>query len=140
MYEAISEQKNVIMKCLDSDQCDINALNEQLEILQAMQEKYRISWRFFATHSHDIYFLRYSKLEFEQARNLWMAGVRHLGETASEAEYETQFSVLVEQEVEKRLFQVSRLCIQHTLCQIIIFLSNFWKNFQSSEFYFLNTI
>lgn len=42
MYEAISEQKNVIMKCLDSDQCDINALNEQLEILQAMQEKYRI--------------------------------------------------------------------------------------------------
>ena len=40
MYEAISEQKNVIMKCLDSDQCDINALNEQLEILQAMQEKY----------------------------------------------------------------------------------------------------
>ena len=98
------------------------------------------SWRFFATHSHDIYFLRYSKLEFEQARNLWMAGVRHLGETASEAEYETQFSVLVEQEVEKRLFQVSRLCIQHTLCQIIIFLSNFWKNFQSSEFYFLNTI
>ena len=39
MYEAISEQKNVIMKCLDSDQCDINALNEQLEILQNMQEK-----------------------------------------------------------------------------------------------------
>lgn len=86
MYEAISEQKNVIMKCLDSDQCDINALNEQLEILQAMQEKY-------------------SKLEFEQARNLWMAGVRHLGEATSEAEYETQFSMLVEQEVEKRLFQ-----------------------------------
>ena len=37
-----------------------------------------------------------------------MAGVRHFGEhAASEAEYETQFSILVEQEVEKRLFQVS---------------------------------
>ena len=47
-------------------------------------------------------------MEFEQARNLWMAGVRHFGEhAASEAEYETQFSILVEQEVEKRLFQVS---------------------------------
>merc|ERR1719225_2388046 len=57
MYEAISEQKNVIMKCLDSDQCDINALNEQLEILQAMQEKY-------------------SKLEFEQAR---ICGWREFG-------------------------------------------------------------
>ena len=35
-----------------------------------------------------------------------MAGVRNLGE-ASEVDYETQFSTLVEQEVERRLFQVS---------------------------------
>ena len=75
-------------------------------------------------------------MEFEQARNLWMAGVRHLGETASEAEYETQFSVLVEQEVEKRLFQVSRLCIQHTLCQIIIFCPTFGKTFKVVNFTF----
>ena len=33
--------------------------------------------------------------------------MRHLGDVeASEADYETQFSVLVEQEVERRLFQV----------------------------------
>ena len=39
LYEAIGEQKDVIMKCLDSDQCDINALNEQIEVLQSMQQK-----------------------------------------------------------------------------------------------------
>ena len=53
---------------------------------------------------------RYSKLEFQQARSLWMAGMRHLGDVeATEADYETQFSVMVEQEVERRLFQVSFL-------------------------------
>jgi hypothetical protein len=87
LYEAINAQKDVIMKCLDSDTCDISGLNEQLGILQTMQQKY-------------------SKLEFQQARSLWMAGMRHLGDVeASEADYETQFSVLVEQEVERRLFQ-----------------------------------
>ena len=36
-----------------------------------------------------------------------MAGIRHLGEDeALEADYETQFSLMVEQEVERRLFQV----------------------------------
>lgn len=39
LYEAISEQKDVIMKCLESDQCDISGLNEQLGILQTMQQK-----------------------------------------------------------------------------------------------------
>ena len=39
LYEAINEQKDVIMKCLESDQCDIGPLNEQLEILQSMQQK-----------------------------------------------------------------------------------------------------
>ena len=61
----------------------------------------------------DIYLIfisRYSKLEFQQARSLWMAGMRHLGDVeATEADYETQFSVMVEQEVERRLFQVSFL-------------------------------
>jgi hypothetical protein len=34
--------------------------------------------------------------------------MRHLGDVeATEADYETQFSVMVEQEVERRLFQVS---------------------------------
>ena len=57
---------------------------------------------------------RYSKLEFQQARSLWMAGMRHLGDVeATEADYETQFSVLVEQEVERRLFQVSLNCFMY---------------------------
>jgi hypothetical protein len=90
LYESINEQKIVIMKCLDSDTCDINALNEQLEVLTTMQQKY-------------------SKLEYEQARNLWMAGLRHLAgdqaEPGSETEYETHFASLVEQEVERILFQ-----------------------------------
>ena len=55
-----------------------------------------------------MFLFRYSKLEFQQARSLWMAGMRHLGDVeATEADYETQFSVMVEQEVERRLFQVS---------------------------------
>ena len=41
-----------------------------------------------------------------------MAGLRHLAgdqaEPGSETEYETHFASLVEQEVERRLFQVSR--------------------------------
>ena len=64
MYEAISEQKNVIMKCLDSDQCDINALNEQLEILQAMQEKYRIFvFEGFLLHFLMTFFLIFSPVQ-----------------------------------------------------------------------------
>ena len=39
LNEAITEQKDIVMKCLESDQCDINTLNEQLEILQTMQQK-----------------------------------------------------------------------------------------------------
>ena len=53
-----------------------------------------------------IFFFRYSKLEYDHARSLWIAGVRHMGDIeATEADYETQFSMMVEQEVEKRLFQ-----------------------------------
>ena len=39
LYEAINAQKDVIMKCLESDTCDISGLNEQLGILQTMQQK-----------------------------------------------------------------------------------------------------
>lgn len=39
LYEAISEQKEVIIKCLESDQCDTASLNEQLAVLQSMQQK-----------------------------------------------------------------------------------------------------
>ena len=50
-----------------------------------------------------IFFFRYSKLEYDHARSLWIAGVRHIGDIeATEADYETQFSMMVEQEVEKR--------------------------------------
>ncbi len=87
LADAINEQKDVIIKCLESETCDVDTLNEQLAVFQTMQEKY-------------------TKLEFEQARNLWMAGVRHLNdEEAGDGDYETQFSMLVEQEVERRLFQ-----------------------------------
>ena len=39
LYEGINAQKDVIMKCLESDTCDISGLNEQLGILQTMQQK-----------------------------------------------------------------------------------------------------
>ena len=39
LHEAINEQKDIVMKCLESDTCDIAALNEQLDILQTMQQK-----------------------------------------------------------------------------------------------------
>ena len=49
---------------------------------------------------------RYSKLEYDHARTLWMSGIRHVSDLeASEADYESQFSMMVEQEVERRLFQ-----------------------------------
>lgn len=87
LYEAISDQKDIIMGCLESEQCDVTSLNEQLSLLQTMQK-------------------RYSKLEFEQARHMWMAGVRHLSDDENgDVDYESQFSSLVEQEVERRLFQ-----------------------------------
>ena len=51
-------------------------------------------------------FFRYSKLEYDHARTLWMSGIRHVSDLeASEADYESQFSMMVEQEVERRLFQ-----------------------------------
>ena len=74
-------------------------------------------------------FYRYSKLEFQQARSLWMAGMRHLGDVeATEADYETQFSVMVEQEVERRLFQVS---LYYCYCVELIDEVRIWAEFCS---------
>ena len=52
--------------------------------------------------------------------------MRHLGDVeATEADYETQFSVLVEQEVERRLFQVrfytTFLCVTNNVVYLISF-------------------
>ena len=48
-------------------------------------------------------------MEYDHARSLWMAGIRHMGDMeTTEADYETQFSMMVEQEVERRLFQVRK--------------------------------
>ena len=47
-----------------------------------------------------------------------MSGIRHVSDLeASEADYESQFSMMVEQEVEKRLFQVGK----NLLLEIYIF-------------------
>ena len=55
-----------------------------------------------------------------------MAGMRHLGDVeATEADYETQFSVMVEQEVERRLFQVS---LYYCYCVELIYEVSYNKN------------
>ena len=55
---------------------------------------------------------KYSKLEFEATRNLWLQSQRRLRAATDEDDlsgksFEEQFSTLVEQEVERRIFQVS---------------------------------
>lgn len=94
LYKNICEQKNVIMKCLESEQCDISTLNKQISILQNMQDNY-------------------SKLEYEITRNMWMSTHSNNSTVLSDDEglksFDEQFSVLVEQEVERRIFQVSNV-------------------------------
>ena len=97
LYKSICDQKNVIMTCLESDQCDIETLNKQISVLQGMQD-------------------RYSKLEYEFTRNMWISsraaaatpqleGAAGEDPEASLRSFEEQFDVLVDQEVERRLFQ-----------------------------------
>ena len=53
--------------------------------------------------------------------------MRHLGDVeATEADYETQFSVMVEQEVERRLFQVS--LYYYCYCVELIYEVSYNKN------------
>jgi hypothetical protein len=39
LYDSINDQKETIMNCLESEQCDVSSLNEQLELLQTMQQR-----------------------------------------------------------------------------------------------------
>ena len=89
LYKCIGEQKDVIMTCLESETCDIVTLNKQISVLKNMQD-------------------HYSKLEYELTRNLWITS--HNSSEMSEdnlKSFDEQFSTLVEQEVDRRLFQVS---------------------------------
>ncbi len=102
LCKSICNQKNVIMSCLESEQCDIDTLNNQISLLQEMQD-------------------RYSRLDFELTRNLWISsranaaggalgGAGVDGDAGEDPEtsmrsFEERFSTLVEQEVERRLFQ-----------------------------------
>ena len=91
MCKLIGDQKGVIMNCLVSENCDIVTLNQQISVLKNMQEDY-------------------AKLEFELSRNLWITAQNSSNkETLPEdnlRSFDEQFSTLVEQEVDRRLFQV----------------------------------
>jgi len=79
LYQEICDQKDVIMACLEEDNCDINQLNAQIAKLQGMQNSY-------------------SKLELESAKSLWAS---QGGE--DQGFYQDRFAVIVESEVERRL-------------------------------------
>lgn len=91
LYKCIGEQKDVIMTCLESETCDIVTLNKQISVLKNMQD-------------------HYSKLEFELTRNLWITS-QNSSEMSEDnlKSFDEQFSTLVEQEVDRRLFQVSMI-------------------------------
>ncbi len=95
LYKSIAAQKNVIMTCLESEQCDVNSLNKQISILKEMQD-------------------RYSKLEYKLTRNMWirshaasgaLSGAEGEDPEATMRSFDEQFSALVEQEVDRRMFQ-----------------------------------
>ena len=89
VYNDIIEQKNVIISCLESEQCDIDTLNKEIDKLKGMQDEY-------------------SKLEYEITRNMWLTGRNNASlfeVDVEEKNFDEQFSSLVEQEVDRRLFQ-----------------------------------
>merc|ERR1719283_353473 len=79
LYQEICEQKDVIMSCLDEDNCDIDQLNAEIAKLQAMQHKY-------------------SLLEFESTKSIWL---HQSGDETSF--YQDKFAQLIEAEVDRRL-------------------------------------
>merc|ERR1719454_1106528 len=82
LYQDICDQKDVIMSCLEEDNCDIDQLNAEIAKLQGMQHKY-------------------SMMEFESTKTLWLSSQAGAGEEASF--YQEQFSSLIEAEVDRRL-------------------------------------
>jgi len=80
LYTDICEQKDVIMSCLDEDNCDIDQLNAEIAKLQGLQHKY-------------------SMMEFETNKSLWLSqGGADDSNLLSE-----KFSELIETEVERRV-------------------------------------
>ncbi|XP_040578535.1 kinesin-like protein Klp98A [Lepeophtheirus salmonis] len=90
LYNKILEQKEVIMKCLENENVDVESFNVEISHLQEMQAKYE-------------------KLEFERMRNLWLfSKTRQTIEgdhDVDNIDYEEKLAILVEQEVDRRLFQ-----------------------------------
>lgn len=88
LYQDICEQKDVIMSCLEEDNCDIDQLNAEIAKLQSMQHKY-------------------SLLEFESTKSMW---INQSGEDTNF--YQDKFAQLIEAEVDRRLEAESDLRIE----------------------------
>lgn len=92
LYKCICEQKEIIMMCLENETCDITTLNKQVALLQSMQESY-------------------AKLEFDLTRNMWVTQQKNDNSAVApetpedDKTFDFQFATLVEQEVDRRLFQ-----------------------------------
>lgn len=80
LYDKINQQKGVVLSCLESESCDVRTLEVQISSLQSLQN-------------------RYSKMEYERARQDWINAHQTGGDQMGD-----HFSRLVEQEVDKRLF------------------------------------
>jgi len=88
LYQDICDQKDIIMTCLEEDNCDIDQLNAEIAKLQGMQHKY-------------------SLLEFESTKSMW------LHQSGDEANfYQEKFAQLIEAEVDRRLEAESELRIE----------------------------
>merc|ERR1719431_2422466 len=79
LYQDICDQKDVIMSCLEEDNCDIDQLNAEIAKLQEMQHKY-------------------SLIEFESTKSIWL---NQSGDDSSI--YQDRFAELIEAEVDRRL-------------------------------------
>jgi hypothetical protein len=88
LYQDICDQKDIIMTCLEEDNCDIDQLNAEIAKLQGMQHKY-------------------SLLEFESTKSMWL---HQSGDEASF--YQEKFAQLIEAEVDRRLEAESELRIE----------------------------
>lgn len=80
LYQEICEQKDVIMSCLDEDNCDIEQLNSEIAKLQTLQHKY-------------------SMVEFESNKSMWLSQ----GGLDDSNIFHEKFNQMIEVEVERRL-------------------------------------
>merc|ERR1712142_1336368 len=79
LYQDICDQKDVIMSCLEEDNCDRDQLNAEIAKLQAMQHKY-------------------SLIEFESSKSMW------LNQSSEDTSfYQDKFAQMIEAEVDRRL-------------------------------------